>query len=436
MDTDSLDSLEEKRSLINKPEETNSLFPKVKHYPMTFILVFLVFISFIIDSVLFPFFPKVGTNKGLLLSETGIVFSAFDLTRFLTAPIAGRMFDICHPKKLCTIGAIIAGSACISFGLTILANSKELFFASCLLIRCIAGVGSALMNVAGTSLLLKASGFETTTVVALVETANKVGYTFGPAVGAFLYELTGYIPMFSILGGCLMILIPIYYFIVPKVEEKCSETHGGFLSFLAIPGIFLMFLGWAVTKFSATTRTTGMANFYYLTFGTNTTMIGVLFTIWSAAAALGNAVITKILVKKYAAYMLLALWILFIPLVLLGLPSPPMSYLFGGKGYYIPSITVLSILAFFVGFFHILCFSVAQQVARMNGYPEHSLYTYGLLTGLMNSGLCLGSTIGPIITGIITDYSRYEWTQTMNSAIYTIMGKMIKLLTLKIVNTV
>ncbi|XP_067944439.1 MFS-type transporter SLC18B1-like [Watersipora subatra] len=421
MDTDSSDSSEESTSLLSTSND--SVLPplKVKQHSMLAITVSLIFTSYCIDSVLFPFFPNVGVKKGLLLSETGIVFSAFDFTRFVTAPIAGRMFDRCHPKKLCAIGATIAGLACISFGLTILVNSTELFFACCLAIRCVAGVGSAMLNVSGTSLLLKASGYETTTVVAFVETANKVGYAFGPAIGAFLYQFVGYSPMFAILGGTMLFLLPTFLYVVPKVDEKAPNFHGGFLAFLTIPGIFLMFLGWTSTKISATSRTSQLARFFYLSFHTSTTAMGLMFTLWAVCGTLGNICVANFVNKKYAPYILLIVWTMFVPVLLLAIPSPPISYLFGGKRFLPLSVVMLALLAWFVGFLHILCFSVALRLAWMNGYPENSLYTYGLLTGLMNSGLCLGSTIGPVLAGIITDYSGFEWTQTVNASLYTLM---------------
>ncbi|XP_067945336.1 MFS-type transporter SLC18B1-like [Watersipora subatra] len=279
-----------------------------------------------------------------------------------------------------------------------------------------------MLNVSGTSLLLKASGYETTTVVAFVETANKVGYAFGPAIGAFLYQFVGYSPMFAILGGTMLFLLPTFLYVVPKIDEKAPNFHGSFLAFLTIPGIFLMFLGWTSTQISITSRTSQLARFFYLSFHTSTTAMGLMFTLWAACATLSNIFVANFVNKKYAPYILLTIWIMFVPMLLLAIPSPPISYLFGGKRYLPLSVVMIGLLAWFIGFLHILCFSVALRLAWMNGYPENSLYTYGLLTGLMNSGLCLGSTIGPIVSGIITDYSGFEWTQTMNSAIYTVMA--------------
>ncbi|XP_067945331.1 MFS-type transporter SLC18B1-like [Watersipora subatra] len=426
MHRDHSDNFEEYESLFSEVTESGSteeLPPaKDKHNSMLIIVVALIFLSFCIDTLLVPFFPDVALKHGLLLAEVGVVFSAFDFARFVTAPIAGSMFSRCHPKKLCAIGATAAGAACISFGITSSINSTTIFFISCLAIRCVAGMGSAMLNVSGTSLLMKASGYESSTIVAFVETANMVGYALGPALGAFLYQMVGYTYMFCISGACLLILLPVFCCIVPKVEEESKSSSRDFLSLLKIPGLFIMFLSWVTIKLSETSRTTELTTFYHISFGTSPTTIGILYAIWSLLCTVGLVGGAKFANKKFTPYLLLTSWIVFIPICLSVLPSPPVSYIFGGRRYFLLTSIAMSILAIFASSFYIFPFSIAHQLVRINGYPENSLHTYGLLTGLMNSGLCLGSTVGPILSGVIVDNFGFEWTQTVVASIITLMA--------------
>ncbi|XP_067944080.1 MFS-type transporter SLC18B1-like isoform X2 [Watersipora subatra] len=407
MDTETFDNKEETARLLADASEADSSKDdsptKVKRHSMLTIILTLILFSFCIDTFLFPFFPNVATEKGLLISEIGFVFASFDFARFVTAPIAGSMFTICQPKKQCAVGALIAGGACISFGLTNLIKTDSLFFVSCLIIRCIAGIGSAMLNVSGTSLLMKASGYESPTIVAFVETANMVGFSIGPAIGAFLFQFVGYILMFAILGACLMVAVPIFCCVVPKI------------------GLLLMFGTWIFIKLSETSRSTELTSYYHSTFGSTSSTMGLLFTIWSICSAVGTVCIAKFVSKKKAPYILLAVWAISLPLILLLAPSPPLSYFFRGKRFFLLSATIYGIISFIAGFFYILPFSMALQIARLKGYPEDSLHTYGLLTGLMNSGLCLGSTIGPVLSGVISDYAGFPCVESVIALLATLM---------------
>ncbi|XP_067945335.1 MFS-type transporter SLC18B1-like [Watersipora subatra] len=343
------DGTDEAATLLDRSSEADSSKDitsiKVKHHSMLIIIVALIFFSYCIDTLLFPFFPNTAIEKGLSSAEIGVVFAAFDFARFVTAPIAGSMFSVCHPKKLCAFGSMIAGAGCISFGVTALVEARRWFLISCVSIRCVAGIGSAMLNVAGTSLLMKASGYESPTIVALVETANVMGYGFGPALGAFLY------------------------------------------------------------KFGATSDT-----------------MGILFTIWSIICGVSTTCTANFVNKKYSAHLLLITYVISIPIILLLAPSPPISYLFGHQRYFVLSATMMGILAWFAPSFYILPFSMALQLARLEGYPEDSLHTYGLLTGLMNSGLCLGSTLGPVLSGVVADSAGFEWSEFMAASIITLMA--------------
>ncbi|XP_067945329.1 MFS-type transporter SLC18B1-like [Watersipora subatra] len=219
-----------------------------------------------------------------------------------------------------------------------------------------------------------------------------------------------------------VILVKIVGLINLNKEEKNLSSNGNFLSFLTIPGLFIMFLSWVTIKLSETSRTPALTSFYYLSFGTTPSTMGILYAIWSLLNTAGIVGVTRFVDKKHASYLLLATWIVFIPICLFLLPSPPVSYLFGGKRYFVMTSITMGILALFASFFYILPFSIALRLACINGYPEDNLHTYGLLTGLMNSGLCLGSTLGPIMSGVIIDNIGFPWTQTVISSITTLMA--------------
>ena len=58
---------------------------------------------------------------------------------------------------------------------------------------------------------------------------------------------------------------------------------------------------------------------------------------------------------------------------------------------------------------------------RINGHPSESLHAYGMVTGLVNSGISLGAMTGPLLSGIIIDALSYVWTSTILAFAYLSM---------------
>ena len=70
---------------------------------------------------------------------------------------------------------------------------------------------------------------------------------------------------------------------------------------------------------------------------------------------------------------------------------------------------------------------------RVNGYTRNNLHTYGMVTGLLNSGISLGAAAGPFLTGVLTDALDYPWTQTILAFMSLFMvGNTSSLLKLKL----
>ena len=88
-------------------EETRSKDAEEKQYPsigrqrvMLCTVLLLQFCSLCADTIIYPFFPLVAKDKRLTSTHIGIVFTSFDLSRFLFSPIFGsvvstQMFDSC-----------------------------------------------------------------------------------------------------------------------------------------------------------------------------------------------------------------------------------------------------------------------------------------------------------------------------------------------------
>ena len=57
----------------------------------------------------------------------------------------------------------------------------------------------------------------------------------------------------------------------------------------------------------------------------------------------------------------------------------------------------------------------------MNGHPSDNLHTYGMVQGMIGCGFSLGSTIGPIFSGALTDILDYAWVGTILAGVNFLM---------------
>jgi len=83
---------QEFEEIISKSQEsTKPDLPKHREYLLVVVLLFSQFVAQCTDTFLFPFFPYKAKNKGLNEIDIGIVFSSFELARFVTAPVLGYL---------------------------------------------------------------------------------------------------------------------------------------------------------------------------------------------------------------------------------------------------------------------------------------------------------------------------------------------------------
>lgn len=60
-------------------------------------------------------------------------------------------------------------------------------------------------------------------------------------------------------------------------------------------------------------------------------------------------------------------------------------------------------------------------VYRVNGYKRDNLITYGMVTGMVNCANSLGATLGPTVSGAITETLDFSWTCTVYAVLSLVM---------------
>ena len=83
-------------------EESSTSLSKWKQRGMLVSVLILILFTLTPETAIYPFFPDIAKVKGLSSTQIGIVFAAFDISRFIASPIFGSLVRIlkrCYFEK-------------------------------------------------------------------------------------------------------------------------------------------------------------------------------------------------------------------------------------------------------------------------------------------------------------------------------------------------
>ena len=193
-------------------------------------LCIVVSLSYIIwgicGSLLPPFFPDEAKSKGASLSQSGFVFGVFSLAGFISSPFFGKYGGNVSPRFLYIPGSFAIAACTLVFGTLHFIDNLSLFLCLSYFLRTILGMA----NAAGWSSLLAALitifPDKVAKIVASSEFFYGIGYMLGPAVGALLYNLGGFVLPFEMIGLFAFVTTIMMILIIPTVNASTPETNG------------------------------------------------------------------------------------------------------------------------------------------------------------------------------------------------------------------
>ena len=100
------------------------------------------------------------------------------------------------------------------------------FIALSIVIRLAMGFGEAAFNATSTALLLGMFPVHTGTIWALYEFAVILGLVCGALFGGFLYQVEGFNFPFVIIGGVLLLFMPLLWLLLPASHSLTESTDG------------------------------------------------------------------------------------------------------------------------------------------------------------------------------------------------------------------
>ena len=129
------------------------------------------------------------------------------------------------PIRTFHFGIVLTGAATILFGFLDHINDHVLFITFSFLLRIPQAIGATAILCASVTVVTVEFATAVATTFAAMETFFGFGFCSGPTIGAFLFELGGFVLPFAILGGLLVVCAPISLSILCKHDlAKKSEA--------------------------------------------------------------------------------------------------------------------------------------------------------------------------------------------------------------------
>ena len=108
-------------------------------------------------SLMSPFYSKEAVQKGMSITETGIVYSVAFLMSLMWSPVFGKYIERIGSRKMFLLGILVAGISTSGFGFLHWVEGKHAFFGLSLLIKIITSVAEAALSTANFPLTIKAA---------------------------------------------------------------------------------------------------------------------------------------------------------------------------------------------------------------------------------------------------------------------------------------
>ncbi|OPA80652.1 MFS transporter [Paenibacillus selenitireducens] len=348
-----------------------------------------MFLAMLGMGLIIPVLPEFLHELGAGGQAAGYLVSAFGVTQFIFSPIAGDISDKYGRKPMIIFGISLFA---LSNLLAAIASDLTLLFVS----RFIGGIGSAALVPSIMAYLADiTSEEERGKGMSWLGASMTSGFIIGPGVGGFLAEFGMRTPFYA--SACLGLLTMVCTIILlpeslssdlrlkrqqskDKRENIFRQLALSFKSryFILLLIIFAMTFG--LTHFEAI-----YPLFVVQSYGFTTRDIAILFTVCSLIATFNQIVLTGWLTRKIGEKAIINYTLLFSAVTLILL-------LFSGNFYYVMTITML-----FFTFGNILRPTINTLLSKEAGEDQ------GLVAGMNNAYMSLGSIFGPIIAGILFD---------------------------------
>ncbi|XP_042301358.1 MFS-type transporter SLC18B1 isoform X2 [Sceloporus undulatus] len=356
-------------------------------------------------------------KKGASSTVVGLIFGCFALFNFLTSLIMGKYLVQIGAKFMFVSGMFVSGFITVLFGLLDRAPDGPIFIGLCFLVRAVDAIGFAAAMTSSFSILAKAFPNNIATVLGSLEIFTGLGLVLGPPLGGFLYQSFGYEVPFIVLGSLVLLLVPLYMYILPKYDSTPSKDS--FWKLVVIPKIILL----SLTIFSLSAclgfLDPTMSLFVLEKFRLPAGYIGLVFLGLALSYSLSSPLIgflsdTKPHLRKW----LLTFGGLLTALCYFLLGPAPILHIESKLWLF---VLMLVLVGFSLGMSSMPVFPEILSCAYENGFEE-GLSLLGLVSGLFSAIWSLGSFVGPTLGGFLNEKLGFEWAAAIQGGFPLLSG--------------
>ena len=184
----------------------------------------------------------------------------------------------------------MATLAAFAFGTIGFVPRLDLFLVFAALIRLMGGFSMAVLWAVVLAILLASHPDRPAAVYAIVDTTFGLGYSIGPVLGTFLYEISGFLLPFYICGGGIFttgtLALPLIRSL--RIVEEKSLDQPSARPLLRSPVFLTALLATSVTAFSSFGFALNLLGLHLSSLGMTTSSVGICFFSFSATYTLIN----------------------------------------------------------------------------------------------------------------------------------------------------
>ena len=355
-------------------------------------------------SILSPFYPTEALNKGVTVSQTGIVLSSVFITTILITPICGKYIQILGARNFLIIGSLIGGVGNILFGFLLFVDSHTLFLTLSILIRVLTAIGEACVAPASYTLAgQQVSEDNRGKAIAVAETSFGVGTMFGPTVGGVLYDYGGFLLPF-VVTGLMMVTVAVLGMLLLKESRFNTETDGdernvSWWDIISSPGVAISVFGLMFAGCGWSWYLASLEPFLKHKYHVSSSQTGLVFMVFGLSYTLFSPVVGYLTDKGLNGLhaMIVGNFIIFLGYVFLG-PIPPLSS--------IGSLTITTVALGCQGlgssFTYIGTLLFMMKGVMDAGLPDKE-QTRGMVSSLWVIADCTGGYIGASLGSLAYD---------------------------------
>jgi len=363
-----------------------------------------------------PIFPQEALDRGVSVSQSGIVIGSAYLATFIFTPFCGVLIGKFGIRRLFLAGVFITGVGNILFGFLSYIRDGTLYFVLSLAIRVFTALGESIVAPTayplGSNQVSEANKGKATSIV---ESCFGIGTVFGPVLGGFLYDLGGFgFPFW--LSGFIAIFTCLFTSCFLKDKPKEIETsirEIGWWDVLKCKGILVYAIGTALGGSCLAWWQASLEPYLYDNFQLDSKMTGLIIT--------GNSVTYTFLAPLFGLFIDRGLssfhavcignMITMVAMLLLG-PVPGLESL-----HNIPAIvTAMVLLGLGTSSGLIGGLLGLMECSQTNKLPQTD-QTHSLMSSLWLISLCIGSFVGAGLGSVTFDQFGFSWSCSIEAVI-------------------